>query len=82
MLYHKDHELMLFQYVEGQLGRTILKQSLAQLKEMDEEIEGMEEVVEEEEEFPPLGYQRPRRQKRYSIGEVTLLMFFILYCLQ
>lgn len=53
---------MLFQYVEGQLGRTILKQSLAQLKEMEEEMEGMEE----EDEFPPLGYQRPRKQKRYS----------------
>lgn len=63
-IYLKDNELVLFQYVEGQLGRTILKQSLAQLKEMEEEMEGMEEEAKEEEEFPPLGYQRPRRQKR------------------
>nr|XP_045612717.1 bystin-like [Procambarus clarkii] len=44
------------EYVEGQLGRIILKQSVAQLKEMEEEME--------EEEFPPLGAQRPRFTKR------------------
>ncbi|XP_042239929.1 bystin-like [Homarus americanus] len=44
------------EYVEGQLGRAILKQSVAQLKEMEDEME--------EEEFPPLGTQRPRFIKR------------------
>ncbi|KAK3872362.1 hypothetical protein Pcinc_022579 [Petrolisthes cinctipes] len=52
------------EYVEGQLGRTILKQSLAQLKEIEEEKMEQEAEEEEEEEFPPLGYQRPRRNKR------------------
>lgn len=48
--------LFYLQYVEGQLGKTILKQSLAQLKEMDAEME--------EEEFPPLGTQRRRFTNR------------------
>ncbi|KAK8746849.1 hypothetical protein OTU49_016854 [Cherax quadricarinatus] len=54
------------EYVEGQLGRSILKQSVAQLKEMEEEMEDMEE-----EDFPLLGTQRPRVTERVTAVKLS-----------